>query len=54
MSPYKENYNSKTVKKGGSRTPAKVMGSQGNATSVPLSPMHNKSKATKHTKFPKG
>lgn len=48
--PYKKDYKMGTVKKGGSRTPAKVMGSQGKP--APIMPMFNKSKATKRTKFP--
>lgn len=37
--------------KGGSKTPAKVMGSKGVAAKIPVN--HFKNKMTKKTKFPK-
>lgn len=44
--PYKKEYNSKTVKMGGSSTPTNVMGSQGKSASLPKDqyvsrPTHN-------------
>lgn len=38
------------IKKGGSRTPSKVMGHQGKPVKIPVS--HFKNKSTKSTKFP--
>lgn len=52
--PYKKEYNRQTIKEGGTRTPKTVMGNKGQNTSVPFDPkLHNKSQATKTTKFPK-
>lgn len=51
MSPYKQEYNPANVKKGGSKTPAKVMGSQGKP--APVKPMFNKSKPTGRKAFGK-
>lgn len=48
--PYKQDYNRKTVKGGASRTPKTVMGGQGKPATIPTN--FNKSKKTKHTKFP--
>lgn len=42
--PYKQKYNSMTVKSGGSKTPHSVMGDSGH--SVSIKPMHSKSKST--------
>lgn len=47
--PYKKDYTMHTVKKGGSRTPMSVMGSQGSPAKIPASP--SSSKPTKKTKF---
>lgn len=47
--PYKQEYNSKTVGKGASKTPAGVMGSQGSPAKIPQS--FNKSKSTGYRSF---
>lgn len=48
--PYQQAYTPQSVGKGGSKTPANVMGNQGNP--VTIKPMFNKSKPTKQIKFP--
>ena len=48
--PYKREYKMGAIKKGGSKTPSSVMGSQGTSANIPTS--HFKNKPTKHTKFP--
>ena len=51
--PYKMEYNSKTVGKGGSKTPASVMGSQGSPAKITPSPKSTIG-STKMTNFPDG
>lgn len=49
--PYKKEYSAKTVGKGGSSTPASVMGGQGKSAKVQRE--HYMPKATGNTPFPK-
>lgn len=48
--PKGKEYKMGTVGTGASKIPASVMGSQGKPAKIPVS--YNKTKATKHTKFP--
>lgn len=49
--PYKSKYNRQTVKKGGSRTPAKVMGNKGKPAKILSNTTKKVGKAGTHKKF---